>query len=271
MNVFFIHGGPGFNSEPDRVALQGALRQQGISGTFWDEPSRLRPQGTAFLQDNAYSLWLEDLHRALTQAGPSLVVASSFGAKGLLDLLHLYPDTEVAQILMIAPTLNMGAVFKRMMHISEKDLSSSAPATAQRLRECREGSKSFWDPLMQEGLGLVWQNPNLLTHYFTDDKALRLWVGVGADPRFGIDMESQIAVLADLARLRLPALAHPLDKPVLVLTGSSDPVFNQDEVSSELKSIFSNVAFENWSGCGHMPQLERPVDFVHLLKRLLPN
>ncbi|HEY1080071.1 MAG TPA: alpha/beta hydrolase, partial [Bdellovibrio sp.] len=115
----------------------------------------------------------------------------------------------------------------------------------------------------------VWQNPNLLMHYFADVSALGLWAGVGADSRFGIDMQSQIAVLTDLANIQLPSLTKPLENPVLVLTGSSDPVFNQDEVTAELKSAFSNVRFEKWPGCGHMPQLEKPVEFVQLIKRLL--
>lgn len=269
MDVFFIHGGPGFNSEPDRVALANLLAQQEIKATFWDEPSLLRPQGPAFSPDKAYAHWLSDLRKNLLHAAPRLIVASSFGAKGLIDLLRVYPDTKIDHVLMIGPTLNMGSVFKRMMSLSEKDLNTSAPETAQRLRECRDGSKDFWDPLMQEGLGLVWQNPNLLMHYFADVSALSLWAGVGADPRFGIDMQSQIAVLTDLAKTPLPSRAKPLDNPVLILTGSSDPVFNQDEVTTELKLAFSNVRFEEWPGCGHMPQLEKPVEFVQLIKRLL--
>lgn len=269
MNVFFIHGGPGFNSEPDRVALKDLLSQQGFKVTFWDEPSSLRPQGAVFQSEKAYTHWLEDLLRNLIQAAPQLVVASSFGAKGLRDLLHFYPDTTVGQILMVGPTLNLASVFKRMMSLSEKDLSASSPTLAQRLRECREGSKSFWDALMQEGLGLVWQNPQLLTHYFANSSALSLWAGVGVDPRFGIDMQSQVAVLNDLARLQLPAMAYPLSTPVLVLTGSSDPVFDQDEVAQELKTVFSDVKYEKWMDCGHMPQLEKPQEFVLLLKRIL--
>ena len=269
MNVFFIHGGPGFNSEPDRVALADSLKKQGINATFWDEPSALRPQGPQFRPEKAYTHWLSQLHKALTQAAPRLVVASSFGAKGLIDLLRLHPDTKIDRILMVGPTLDMGAVFKRMMTISEKDLSSSAPDIAGRLRECRDGSQKFWDPLMQEGLGLVWQNPQLLTHYFENMDALGKWAGVGADPRFGIDMQSQIAVLTDMATLQLPVLTKPFATPVLVLTGASDPVFKKDEVTTELKSAFSNVQFEQWTGCGHMPQLEKPVEFVQLIKRWL--
>ncbi|KYG66222.1 hypothetical protein AZI86_03940 [Bdellovibrio bacteriovorus] len=269
MSLFFIHGGPGFNSQPDRLILSDKLKAQGIPAVFWDEPSAFRPEGTPFVPAQAYTHWRNDLRAALEQAKPKLIVASSFGARGLTDLLRLHPQLQVEQILLLGPTMDLGAVFKRMMALSEKDLQSKAPDVARRLRECREGSQNFWDPLMQEGLGLVWQNPLLLTHYFENKETLGVWASVGRDPRFAIDMGSQVAVLNEMAQIHLPQLFTPLNIPITVLSGASDPVFNKLEVERELKPVFNHVNFVEWKGCGHCPQMEKPTEFIEFVKRLL--
>lgn len=269
MSLFFIHGGPGFNSQPDRLVLSNPLTQQGIKTTFWDEPSSLRPHGSPFFLEGAYAHWLSDLHAALHRAKPQLVVASSFGARGLTDLVRLHPGLNLPQILMLGPTLDMNAVFKRMMEISEKDLLSSSPDISERLQVCREESQSFWDPLMQEGLGLVWQNPNLLSHYFRNKDTLALWAGVGSDPLFGIDMQSQVAVLNNMSQMHFPQLMKPVSTPVYVLAGSSDPVFNRAEAEKELKPVFQYIQFEQWQDCGHFPQMEKPDEFIKLAKKLI--
>lgn len=122
---------------------------------------------------------------------------------------------------------------------------------------------------MQEGVGLVWQNPLLLTHYFEKPEALGQWAGVGQDPRYAIDMGSQVAVLSEMADFHVPQLFNPIKVPVTVLSGASDPVFDMAEVEEELKPVFQKVHFEKWDHCGHCPQLEKPEEFIHFVKRLL--
>lgn len=268
MNLFFIHGGPGFNSEPDRLVLSGVLRDQGLKAFFWNEPSSLRPRGSPFYREQAYLHWINDLHKAIEAKSPELIVACSFGAQGLCDMLRLYPETSLSHIIFIGPTTNMRAVFKRMMEISENDLRESNPALAHKLRECRLGTQTLLDPQMQEGMGLVWQNEKLLSHYFVEPKILEIWAGVGADPQYAIDMESQNAVLEDFSHRVFPQPSEPLNILATVLSGSSDPVFSKSEVEADLKPLFRQVSFEQWPGCGHFPHLEKTTEFIQLVKKL---
>jgi pimeloyl-ACP methyl ester carboxylesterase len=272
-DILFAHGGPGLNCEPERRGLALLLASRGLDCTYWDEPSALRPalSDVPFRDTNAYRNWLQSLDVEITRCAPKVLVGISFGALGVMDYLKMRTSLvpSLRHVVMIAPTLNLNRVFQKMMQLSEGDFAKSQPDLAVRLRALRGETRAFWDAPMREALALVWQNPQLLTHYSNDTEILRRWGEAFARPGYEIDFASQNAVLADMAKAPPPSLTDgSLPLPLAVLYGTMDPVFDLQDVKEIVRTNFTDCRFEKWEGVGHFPHLERPEEFVRFLEQI---
>lgn len=268
-DLLFIHGGPGLNSNPERLILSGILQDQNVSAVFWDEPSLQRPQETLFQEESAYRNWLKSLQQAVEKYSPKVLVCESFGALACMDYMKIYRPTLDFKLLMISPTLDLKRLFLRMMELSEQDFAKTDVEKAAFLRKARTLCEEFWDQHMQEGLSLAWQNPNLANHYFVNKSILSSWASAYAEPPYNIDFSSQQAVLKDAQGFVPPPLESKWKKPVVVLTGEQDPVFNHGETHSILDAHFSSVEYKECPRTGHFPHLENPDFFMKLVEGLI--
>lgn len=273
-SIFFIHGGPGFNSEPERQILNEVLQSAGLGVYFWDEPSRQRDgKGPIPFDDNhAYSNWLKSLSECLKTRSPKVVVAASFGGIAALDLIAQKALGDDCQVVFLAPTLDLGAAFKRMMILSEQDFASDQPKIAEQIRQHRQKTSRFWDEEMQRGMQLTYQNPHLLHHYFVSDQAKQAWVKSLSKEPYQMAPSEMNAVLNDFAKKEAPKGAKEFRKlAASVYYGSRDPVFNREETNSILRKFFSAVNFKEFTNSGHFPHLEKPDEFTSLIGSLLYN
>ena len=268
--ILFIHGGPGLNCEPEREILTPHLAAAGLNYVFWDEPSNLRGDDGIFQPAHAYEHWLNSLRRKVEQERPYVLVALSFGAAAVIDLLNDYSMDSIGDVLFIGPTIDMNRVFKTMMSFSIADLRTLSPQQAKDLEHCLNTTKAFWDNSMQEGLRLVWGNPQLLTHYFVKPDNLTAWATNFSKPRFQIDFESQNCVLDDFAKRRGQGPGTKrFSIPVTVLHGEKDPVFAREDVTRLIQPRFKTLTLQAFKRCGHFPHLEDVPAFINLLRQMV--
>jgi pimeloyl-ACP methyl ester carboxylesterase len=270
MDLLFVHGGPGFNSQPERVILSEKLKKNDMNAYFWDEPSSMRGQGSPFRTKNAYENWLGSLGNAISNQRPRIVAAASFGACALLHLLGSKhrPNFNPARIVLVGPTFDLNRVFKRMMTLAEGDLNATNPEVSRRIRDYRSASRSLWDTSMREGLNLVWTDQALLTHYFVDAEIMRAWAEAMASPPYALDFESQAAVMDDFVGYEASLPKDKFTIPVSVIAGSKDPVYDEAEVKAMMQRHFEDFSCRRIERAGHFAHLERSEEFVGFLKQL---
>lgn len=271
VDTLFIHGGPGLNSNPERMVLPRALSIKGVSYQFWDEPSLLRPQGPPFKADGAYKNWLDAIHRAVEEYQPRILVGGSFGGRACVDYLKLHSPKLDFKLLFVSPTLDMQRLLLQMMKISAADFSKTDDEKSKRLKALIGASHSFWDTSMQDGITLAWENPSLAPHYFFNKEVLAEWVNAYSDPTYRIDLEAQDTVFRDYKTRKFPNLGKQSKRPVMVLYGDYDPVFDLNETQAILGEEFDQVEFRQFQSAGHFPHLEHPKKFTDLILEWLPT
>jgi pimeloyl-ACP methyl ester carboxylesterase len=267
IKALFLHGGPGLNSEAERRILAPILSAQGFDFTFWNEPSHNRPEGHAFQKDRAFSGWLESIEAVLREQGPfELLVGSSFGA---LAALHLLARGRIsfARFVMLSPTLDLLATFHKMMDLAVRDFSGTEPSKAAALLELQKRSRSFFDGPTRQAMELVYQDPLLLGHYWVDHEILPRWASVLSEPRFGLDRESQNAVLAEMAST---PETHPLNSlrgiHAMLMVGARDPVRDDERNLGIARPFLGSIERHVFAKSGHFPHLEEPEAFADTLK-----
>lgn len=263
IDLLFIHGGPGLNSNPEREILSQLLDDRKLSYYFWDEPSELRASKVIFDEKKAFTNCLHSLHQAISEHKPKTIAASSFGGLLVLNYLSQFP-IEDTNILFIGPTFDLDSAFKKMMTISENDFAKNEPGKASKLSELRKGIKELWDDSTQKGLALAWENPLLLSHYFENSEIMMKWAQSLSDPQFAQDPKSQNAILMELKCL--PEIKEfDFKGHVKLFNGHKDPVVDPIATRQVLTRYFSSFEEEVVSDAGHFPHLENPEAFIQAI------
>src|SRR4051812_27431621 len=95
MNLLYFHGGPGFNSNPEKELLLDRFSREGLRLFLWNEPSSLRPGGPTFQAANAFQNYLdraEEFFLAHSANEPVVVIGHSFGSHALVHLAALHAE-----------------------------------------------------------------------------------------------------------------------------------------------------------------------------------
>lgn len=267
VDVLFVHGGPGLNSNPERKILSPFLNFEKISYHFWDEPSELRTSNFPYREDCALSNCLNSLNECILKCRPKVIAASSFGAQMLLHYLNRF-KTDDLQILFVGPTFNVDNTFKKMMMISEKDFMESDPQKSAELTQMRMNIQKLWDVQTQNALNLTWQNPKLLSHYFVNAEVMSAWIESLSQPEYASDPKSQNAILEELKQLPSPKTIQ-FNGSVNLFLGSQDPVFDAQDTFKTLKDFFPSYKEETVADAGHFPHLEKPQVFIKTIKSMI--
>lgn len=265
------------NSQLERSQLAETLSQRSLGMTYFDEPSALRRGGPTFVKAKAFQNWLLALDQKVQESSARVLVAHSFGALAVAHYLRLFKSRlgNLKAILLISPTLDLNRVFRWMMEVSAQDhlrvTTQVSPQKSRRLLDLLDQSKELFDTPMQEGLDLVWQNPSLLSHYFQNAEAERAWVNAYSQEGYGLDFESQEAVLLDFCSVEKQGeVGNFTGVPLHLLFGDLDPVFDLNEARSQIMRRGGVLESETVAvGSGHFPHIEHPELFCQLLKKIL--
>ena len=269
MTFLVLHGGPGLNSFPERAILGPRFEAAGHAVHFWNEPSRLRPDGDPFHRSRAFEGWMASAERELlarSGAEPVSLIAHGAAASLATELARRHPR-RVSSLMLISPCADPFAAFRNILDLAQECAAERGFTVAAQLAECELQTRELLDDAMRRGFHLVLQNPPLLFHvfarYWSDQERFQAAIAAQACPEAQFDEESFFSVLEDFCArgdsLKSPT---PVYAPVLALFAEHDPVCKPAEQSETIRAEVPDSIIENVQGCGHFLHLEQPDAFV---------
>jgi pimeloyl-ACP methyl ester carboxylesterase len=268
MRFVFLHGGPGFNSFAERAILDPLFASSGHEIIFWNEPSRLRPDGEGFEKSEAYERWLASAEGCVVSAAqfdPVHLIAHSVGVHAALDIVRLHPAC-VRTLVVVAPSADSFATFTNVLRLAQEDLRDVKPHVASTIAECLARTRSLFDDAMREGLMNVLQDEQLFTHYWADRGQFEASMSALAQPEAQFDAESFFAVLAGFAQRGATfGSSAEVNLPTFVLFGARDRITPVAEQRSAIEAAIPGAHIEVLDGCSHYAHLDRPGYFVDVV------
>jgi pimeloyl-ACP methyl ester carboxylesterase len=267
----FVHGGPGFNSLPEQTLLGPPCEAAGHSIAFWNEPSRLRPDGDAFEAERAFERWLASAERFVLQSAlrPAHLIAHSSAVHAALEIARRHPHC-LASVVLVAPSIDPFAGFRRVLRVAHADFAETQPALASVVASAIARTRVLFDDPMREGLQLAARDERLFTHYFANADQFAATAAVMSRPEAQFDGESFFAVMSDFAGRHASLLSTaPVPVPVLALFGSADPITPMDDQVGALRAAAPGACIERVDGCSHWLHLDRPRRFLEIVTRWL--
>jgi pimeloyl-ACP methyl ester carboxylesterase len=265
MPSVFLHGGPGFNSFAERTMLGPLFETAGLKVSFWDEPSRLRPEGDRFEVDMAFDRWLASaigFVRRSSASGPVHLITHSSTVHAGIHIAREHPE-RVASLVLVAPSADNFTTFKTVLRIARDDLAASAPHLAETIASSLARTRTVMDDAMREGMLAAVQDERLFTHYFVNQEQLRQSAAVWSRQESQFDLESFLAVLSDFRRRGASLLeGPPVRTPALALFGTADPITPMAEHLSTLQRAVTDLRVELIEGVSHCLHLDWPQHFV---------
>lgn len=268
----FIHGGPGFNSFPERAILAPVVEAAGHRIAFWDEPSRFRPRGDPFEAEGAFAHWLDSAERFVLQSGsePAHLIAHCSGAQAALEIARRHPK-RLSRVTLVAPSVDGFAAYRNVLRLAYEDFTEGAAEEAPALAVALKRTRRLFDEPMREGLQLAARDERLLTHYFADANQLQAAAVAMGSPEAQFDGESFFAVLSDFAARSDQLLStRQVTVPVLAIFGSVDLVSPMEEQLPPLRAAAEHLRTERLDRAGHYLHLDRPERFLTLMLDAVP-
>lgn len=269
MRFVFLHGGPGFNSFAEEAILGRIFEGRGHAMTFWNEPSRLRPDGDPFDPSDAFARWLASAEQCVKRAaaaGPVHVIGHSCTIAPAVEIVRRHPDA-VASLTLAGPAADIFATFTSVMRLAHDDLLDVNPEAAAVIARSLARTRVVMDDAMREGLLMAAQHDErLFTHYFADGGQFRASMAARERPEAQFDGDSFFAVLPDLGTQYTELLSRtPITVPTLALFGGEDQVTPLDVHCGIIERVLPHARIEVLEGCGHYVHLDRPDAFADVL------
>jgi proline iminopeptidase len=263
--ILFLHGGPGFNSFSEKALLGPLLSEKGFAAQFWNEPSKLRPEGDAFSETHAFSNWLSSVERALKSyrsANQSLhLIGHSYSALAIVRLLDRYTDI-ISEVTLISPALNIYDTYKNVAGVGLSLFKESDEKKAQLIENELNSSRRFFDPALVNSMLGAASHPDLFTKYWENEEVMRLAQQASLAPEAQFDVDSFLAVNMDLAQTLGQPERLAFSGKVRVIFGKHDPVIKIEQQRPFLAKTFENFETISFAHSGHHPHLEETQKFM---------
>jgi len=268
MTFVFLHGGPGFNGFAEQVMLGPLFRAARHEIVFWHEPSKIRPQGDAFDEADAFECWLASAERFVLSAArsaPVHLIAHSIGIHAAVEIVRRHPAC-VTSLVLVAPAADAFVTFKNVLRLAHEDLVDAQTDIASAIADSLGRTRAVLDEPMREGLLNVLHDDRIFTHYWAAPRQMQASMAARARPEAQFDADSFFAVLAAFGRRGGTLLsAGAVTVPTLVLFGAHDRITSIDEQRGAIGGAISHARIEVVDGCSHYVHLDRPQPFVDRL------
>ena len=263
MRFLFIHGGPGFNSNPEKHLLTELFSQNGDELLLWNEPSPQRSSGTNHVEFKDLCESLEKTITEVSKDGPVIVLAHSFGALVLNQILPAIGE-RIAAIVLISPATDLFSADLKILEVSKKDLHGSAEAEvlAESIRTLKPGAN--FSPLRQNALMTAAGNANLTSHYWFKKTAMPSYYEYFNGPQYQFNLDSFFSIRNSCAS---DTIKQTTETPTAVIYGRHDFVVLPDEFDG-LKKFYPNSSINIFEESGHYAHIEEPDKFLRLCKSL---
>lgn len=265
MTFVFLHGGPGFNSFAEEAMLGPLFHAAGDDIVFWNEPSRLRPDGEPFEAAGAFERWLTSAERIVLRAAgsrPVHVIAHSIAVHAALEISRRHPG-RVASLVLVAPAADAFATYTNVLRLARDDLATVQPDIALAIAGDLARTRTVLDAAMCDGMMNVLHDDQLLEHYWADRRQFEASIAAQSKPGGQFDADAFFAVLTDFGERRAALLSDaPVTVPALVLFGAQDRIAPFQQQRDATEAAVRGVRMEVIDGCSHYVHLDRPQHFV---------
>jgi len=264
MKHIFVHGGPGLNSNPELHLLSASFIKEAAPIVFWNEPSKLRPQGSSFKDQDAFQHMLEELRKfiiAESEDGPVVILAHSFGAFAINDLLPAIGD-RVERLVLLAPVLDLRNLDGNILDIAVKECSQrNLHAEASEFENYKANLDDEFTDERFEGLAKALAIEDVLGSYWRNKDMAQVYSSYLIAEHM-IDFDSFKAVRKSVKK---NDSRNQFNGRVSIVYGNIDPVTKLEQDLPKLKLLYpaSEVAISSCSG--HYPHLEDE-DFARIAR-----
>ena len=260
MNLFWIHGGPGYNARPEFLLLDEKIKGKGLTPYYWAHPSALRGDKT----ENSWQEYSDDLESSflshVEKNGPSVLVCHSFGARCSLELIEKY-GALIKGVVWIAGATSIIEIFKNLYRLMSEDYQENGLSEKvnllQNVLEMKDAKLS--DYLSQ--IGVVTEESKFLQYYWTNKELMNSYYPLFVD-QWAIDMECFMGVITSMP-LTLPKVETNI--PALVIWGENEVVVNNSYEENIAGSIFKNQKSVFIDDSSHFPHVENESEFMNEL------
>ncbi len=254
MKALFFHGGPGFNSNPERNLLSNRYKVAGIEILFWDEPSKLRLAGHKFVEENAFQNYLNsaELFLLANYSGEKLlIICHSFGANVVTYLSKKHPD-KIAKIFFFSSDLLPAKADLNIFKFTRDDYKKNGDDRHLALSEVIKNYTATFDENSQRGFQLVSANPNFFTYYWYNKSVMMDFLTLYTPPDYALDVEAFMLVRQSLFQTAIKKSKIP----AIAIYGSEDAVICKKSEIEALKESYANLQIFEIPQTGHYPHIE---------------
>ena len=268
--LLFIHGGPGMNSYAEHALLAPLVTNKGFEPTFWNEPSKDRPEGFPFDPANAFMGLVESVKKQISElrerSSKVHIVCLSFAVHPLFNAL-LEDSRGIDSILIVSPVFHFKKEIWNIIGFAEKDFEENAPDKAAALKKLRRESERFFDEKMQQALQIGAEDESLFTNYWHNKTAMANYFGVWEKFGATLDLVSFFSAMGQFATIDESFSGKSFEIPTTVVFGKHDRVVHQDDEIRKCKELFPNLTIHTFDQSGHYPHIEETERFLDLLSR----
>jgi pimeloyl-ACP methyl ester carboxylesterase len=269
MKALYFHGGPGFNSNPERNLLRERFIRDGWDVRFWDEPSVRRPAGPAYCEKDAFENLLLSAEAFLLEyydGTPVLIIGHSFGAHALCFLALHHPE-KIAKAVFISSDLSVTEADRGLFRILAHDYLSHGDDRGEKLEALLARNMEEFSPATEEGYDLLIQNPRLLDYYWFNRDQMAEFLPYYAEPGYEIDLEGFRSVRRSFREVHLVGSMVP----ATAVFGENDVCISEDAEVSKLKSRFLDLTIHRLPHSAHYPHVEETDRFLEILAAEVPR
>jgi pimeloyl-ACP methyl ester carboxylesterase len=269
IHSLFAHGGPGMNSFAEEAILGPLAKEAGLPITFWNEPSRLRPDGWPYDVDHPYLGWLSSLEATSRQLalrhGPINLIAHSFAAGPALEIARKAPES-IGSLTLIAGSFDPWASAMKIIQLALSDFRKAGDfSNAGRLERAMTASHVLGDEAMIEGLLLSLADPVLFDHYYFSSSQMRSALEAigrrGAQAQ--VDLVAFENVFRDMHALGLRRCeGHAVETPTMYISGEMERVIDFDLERPLHESYLGRLQVSKMADAGHFAHLDQPAAFL---------
>lgn len=261
MNLFWVHGGPGYNSRPEELLIGERLREIFSDVLFWNHPSSLRG-------DEVTNTWFEynsSLDSAfkefIEEKGSAILVCHSFGAFSSVPIIKKYHD-KIKGVVWISGTTDMQSVFRNIFSVIREDyIENSNAEAAEKIKKTLDLKNPQCDDFLRN-LEPVLMNENFSHYYWTNKEAMGKFYPLMLN-EWGFDLDCFVGVTSTLKEVEINQIS---DLPNLLCYGEDELIIDSYDEMVRAKKLFNNISVVTFSNCSHFPHLENDNKFINLLK-----
>jgi pimeloyl-ACP methyl ester carboxylesterase len=263
MQMLYFHGGPGFNSNPEKQLLSAPFADAGIELYLWNEPSILRPEGPPYENNHAFFNYLHQAEQFLFEhyrGQPLTLMAHSFGAQAVLFLCNRHPE-KIKQVFFISPDISVtdGDIHRLQLIISY--YRSIHDKRADILIETLYYYTGKMDAALQNAYLLMYDSRRLFDYYWFDKKQMEIFQ-LGYQPsEYNLDATAFFGVRQSWHPIHM----RPSTIPAAAIFGMHDVVISRETETHLLQQWWPQLTTYELEDTAHYPHIEATAAVLKLL------